>query len=393
MRPALLIGVLTGLFGSAAIVFADPEPEPYTAIIRVPEVPVQSGPSSKGYYATSMLHKGDKVHVVKQEDGWLWIVPPDGSFSWINNRFIGKVDAASKTALVLETADIRVGSQLNPENRYVTKTKLERGAFVIVMDDKTYPSEDGAWVKIYPPQPNEYRYIPASAVDPAAEKVQPVAPLPAAPPPPLGAPPSSQAYSPAPGDSLWYRAEQAERAGNPAEAERLFLQLARETPDHDLQMRCYNRIHFLREGRRPSYPSSYQAGRPNESYYPNNPYANRLAPTPGYPYTTTSRATSQYTYAPIPPAGQTPAATSTNPSTNCQWSGWGWLRRAPFFVDSKQAFVLENSQGMPRLYVTAQPGVNLESYVNKSVNLYGKMTYRGDLRTNYMTACQLTPLP
>ena len=48
---------------------------------------------------------------------------------------------------------------------------------------------------------------------------------------------------------------------------------------------------------------------------------------------------------------------------------------------------------MPRLYVTAPQGVNLDGYVNRSVNLYGKMVYRGDLRTNYMTACQLTPLP
>jgi len=105
---------------------------------------------------------------------------------------------------------------------------------------------------------------------------------------------------------------------------------------------------------------------------------------------TTGRATSQYTYAPIPNSSQ--AATAPN-SGNCQWSGWGWLRRAPFWVDNKQAFVLENNQGMPRLYVTAQPGVNLESSINKTVNLYGKMAYRGDLRTNYMTACQLAPLP
>ena len=71
MRPALLIGVLTAMLGSAGLAFADPEP--YTAIIRVPEVPVRSGPSTKGYYATSMLHKSDKVRVVKQEDGWLYI--------------------------------------------------------------------------------------------------------------------------------------------------------------------------------------------------------------------------------------------------------------------------------------------------------------------------------
>jgi hypothetical protein len=97
----------------------------------------------------------------------------------------------------------------------------------------------------------------------------------------------------------------------------------------------------------------------------------------------------------VPTAGQTGPVgygQGPTPAPTCQWSGWGWLRRAPFFVDNKPAFVLENSQGLPRLYVTAQPGVNLEAYANRSVNLYGKMIYRGDLRTNYMTACQLTPL-
>jgi hypothetical protein len=196
----------------------------------------------------------------------------------------------------------------------------------------------------------------------------------------LGGPVATQPPPAGPGESLWYRAEQAERAGNPAEAERLFLQLAHETSDHDLQMRCYNRIHFLREGRRTSYPPGYYTQQ-------------RLTPAPGYPstnpYMTTGRATSQYTYAPIP---NTTAALASG-SSNCQWSGWGWLRRAPFWVDNKQAYVLENNQGMPRLYVTAQQGVNLESSVNKTVNLYGKMAYRGDLRTNYMTACQLAPLP
>jgi hypothetical protein len=118
---------------------------------------------------------------------------------------------------------------------------------------------------------------------------------------------------------------------------------------------------------------------------------------PGYsyapstnPYMTTGRATSQYTYSPLPATNQAPAGSST---ANCQWSGWGWLRRAPFFVDQKQAYALENSQGSLRLYVTAQPGVNLDSYLNRTVNLYGKLNYRGDLKTNYMTACQVAPLP
>jgi len=395
MRPALLIGILTGLLGWAGFAVADPEPEPqrYTTVVRDAEVLVHCGPSLQ-LYTTNRVRQGEEVRVVKQEEGWLAIVPPADSFSWIMDRFISKIDPVYHTAIVKETAEVRVGSTLNPEKHDVTKVKLPAGEQIVALDEKPWITEDGSWIKILPP-PSELRYIPASAVQPPTPKVQAVTPPPSGPPPALGAPSSGPGFSAtSPGDSLWYRAEQAERSGNPAEAERLFLQLAHETSDHDLQMRCYNRIHFLREGRRPSYPSSYQGGRPSDSYYPNNSNSNRLTPAPGYPYTTASRATSQYTYAPIPPVGQTPAASSAaNQAGNCQWSGWGWLRRAPFWVDNKPAFVLENSQGLPRLYVTAQQGVNLDSYVNRSVNLYGKMMYRGDLRTNYMTACQLTPLP
>jgi MraZ protein len=69
-----------------------------------------------------------------------------------------------------------------------------------------------------------------------------------------------------------------------------------------------------------------------------------------------------------------------------QASGPGRLRRAGFFVDGKQAYVLENSQGRPLLYVSGQSGMNLEPYVNRQVNLQGSVIYHGDLRADYMTA-------
>jgi uncharacterized protein YgiM (DUF1202 family) len=395
MRTAYCFGALACLFSSAYASWADPEPDKeYNTIISKTEVEVRSGPSLQ-YYATSKLPYGERVHVVKQEEGWLAITPPSDSFSWVNSRFIGPVDEKTRVATALGTAEVRVGSALQPEKFEITWVKITSGELVVVLDMNKVTREDGTWYKIQP-LPNENRYIPVDAVKSATPKVETVTPPPSA---PLPGPASANAtlQPPAPGDSLWYRAEQAERAGNPAEAERLFLQLARETPDHDLQMRCYNRIHFLREGRHPSYPPGYQAGRPSDSFYTNNPNGARFSPVPGYPYAqstnpymTTGRATSQYTYSPLPTAGQTPP---TNSTANCQWSGWGWLRRAPFFVDNKPAYALENSQGSLRLYVTAQPGVNLDSYLNRTVNVYGKLSYRGDLKTNYMTACQLAPLP
>jgi hypothetical protein len=35
-------------------------------------------------------------------------------------------------------------------------------------------------------------------------------------------------------------------------------------------------------------------------------------------------------------------------------------------------------------YVTAQAGVDLESSLNRFVELFGRVEYRGDLRANYM---------
>jgi hypothetical protein len=81
--------------------------------------------------------------------------------------------------------------------------------------------------------------------------------------------------------------------------------------------------------------------------------------------------------------GVRPAGQTTNP---------GRLRRAGFYVDGKQAYVLEDSQGHPQIYATSQPGVDLEGFVNKIVTLSGVVMYRGDLRTNYVTVSQVSAL-
>jgi hypothetical protein len=71
-----------------------------------------------------------------------------------------------------------------------------------------------------------------------------------------------------------------------------------------------------------------------------------------------------------------------------QSSGPGWLRRASFSVDRQPAYILENGAGRPVLYVTAQAGLNLEPYVNRTVELLGSVIYHDLLQTSYMTAAQ-----
>src|SRR5262249_14058613 len=60
-------------------------------------------------------------------------------------------------------------------------------------------------------------------------------------------------------------------------------------------------------------------------------------------------------------------------------SGPGWLRRSGVQIDGKPVFVLEDNFGQPRYYLLAQPGLNLESFVNRPVEVFGTMVQRIDL--------------
>jgi len=57
-------------------------------------------------------------------------------------------------------------------------------------------------------------------------------------------------------------------------------------------------------------------------------------------------------------------------------------------MDGKPAFAFESDDGRVYAYVTEGANLQLESFVNRTVRLYGPMTYHGVVRTNYMTALQ-----
>jgi hypothetical protein len=365
------------------------------ATIALP-VEVRSGPSEK-YYVTGKLLPGDKVEVVNDKQvpwlatrppnpGWLAIKPPPGSLSWINKRFL---TLNGQYGVVNGQADvpIRIGSAIYDGRPDVEQVKLKPGSPVVVVG-KEQTDADGVWVPITP-GPQEVRYIPADAIK-AVAPVQTVS----SPPPPLASPGAEPAaaqspvtpptYSAKPENPIWLQAEKAEKDGKLAEAENLYKQLAEEVKgnDHDLWIRCHNRIHFINEERKKAVaPAGHQ------SY----PYATAQAPAanalPG-------RATSQYTYVrepAVPPPA--PASVTANAAYATaipeRWTGPGRLMRTAFTIEGKQAFRLE--LGGQYVYVTAQPGINLESYVEKNVRVYGAMVYRTGERVTHMTATQVIP--
>lgn len=391
MRPAgVLAGLALVLLGRAALAG---ESLPYDTVISMPAVEVRSGPSPR-FYPTSRLRQGDRVTVVKAvEDGsWLAIRPPAGSFSWIQDKALKILPGRMATVLIPDSP-VRVGSQLVDAPPMVEPVHAGPGDQVGVLDKRLANDDRGAWVPITP-LAREVRYIPASAVTPAAPVQNTASASPAATPGFGSSPSSTDAAAP-----LWQQAEQARHGGNFAEAERLYLQLARQTTDHDLQMRCYNLVNFLRQGNPPPAGSSAMGsaapgsagGVGTGTAAPLSAYWPACTPCPA-----PVPAMSQYTYAresgwqrPSTNPGPLPAPISAG-SPPPQWIGPGALRPAGFVLDARETYVLEAPQGY-FTYVTPQPGATLAPYLGKRVYLYGAVGYRGDVRTHYMVATQVAP--
>ncbi len=102
--------------------------------------------------------------------------------------------------------------------------------------------------------------------------------------------------------------------------------------------------------------------------------------------------------APCPPYSGSPSPyqvqrSGTVGAVSVHSSGPGSLRRASRLIDGRRAYFLESSQGQVILYATEQPGVNMEPYVDRHVELLGQVIPRGDVRPLYLSVSRVVPLP
>jgi hypothetical protein len=387
----------------------------YQATVQIAEAEVRCGHSTDPkMYVTNRLHRGDTVQVVKElEDGWLAIepprgsctsVPPRGSYSWVNLRFLQR-NGNSLTWTVVTHDDVRVpvlvGSPYKEGKATVVSTQLVRGTQVVGIGAPV-TDEEGQWLPIESP-PGEVRYVRKESVARTGAAAVPLVPL-AAPgtptantaaagstAPPLSAggdtPPAlpnqpAPIPAPAPGsvDPLLQQAQAMEQANRCAEASQLYAQLYARylNTNHGLAMQFHNRAEWLRQGRPGTAPDGRLYPVPSGAVTPSAP----CPPAPYYPNRTY--------YAPAPAATQHSVSSQ---AISLQTSGAGRLRNASRLIDSRRAYLLESSQGQILMYVTEQPGVNLETYVDRNVELLGQIVPRGDIRPQYMTVARVIPLP
>ena len=128
------------------------------------------------------------------------------------------------------------------------------------------------------------------------------------------------------------QAEQAEKAGQYADAIRLYEKAGQEVTNsnHDLAMRCFSRAQCLREGRTGSVPPGYQPGVPAQASTGGDP---RFAPIANY--TAGSPVAAQLTNQ-GQAAGYSPPRQTRRYCSRAAWAGS--VARASWWTASRHTF-------------------------------------------------------
>jgi hypothetical protein len=395
------VAALLAVAAVPALGFA--QPGPYLATVADPEVKLRAGPSDQ-FPETGTLPRGAVLIVEREEpNGWLAVHAPQGQVSWVHHTFLDGADEKRQTPYRVVVASdspvtLAAGSAGVPQPLQVRRVQVPNGTILTVTGPPVRFDGKG-WYPVAPP-PGDYRYVPKSAVQfekPAntAFVVRDAAPLPpstagltagarpemVSPPgviQPVSSPPP--APKPAVNHPLWAQAEAAEQAGKYDEAEKLFFELARVMNgpggDHDIANLCYTRIHGLREKKRGS-AVAIGPGAPNASP-PKDARSTLLPPS--------ASGVTPISGGPTAP-GSVPPPTGADDKP--RWSGAGVLTRSALALDGRQTYALESSPGVVRLYVVPAPGLDLEEYVNRRVDVYGINATRRDLSRPFVVASSI----
>jgi hypothetical protein len=404
MRYALAPGALALLLALSGPVPAKQiGPDIRFVVAQEAEVRALASTSAESY-VTNRLRRGQPVEVIQEvPGGWLKIRPPQGSFSWINTRFLEHITTRQPNYVVaLEGVEVPVyigTSEIRDKRPWIIGTRLKRGTQV-TSRGATLSDQDGTWMPIEPPA-TEGRYIRAEAVNrnspppaPATQTTSAAAPAGVArsaftPASGLPASRAPSANPPPTPEELWQRAQHAERLGQTAEAIRLYALLAAETArtNPTRSAEALARANYLQNGYT-NYGAAVGTARP-AAPPPEPPSSSvRLIGPPGSRPAEGVTTTTTIQREPPAPDRQLP-------------QGWEWktfrghLRKAGRSVDDRVAYAVEIDHGpvrIPIAYVTASPGVSLEPYLNHEMEVTGYARWRGDIRANYMIATRATPV-
>lgn len=400
MGRARIRGAITLLIWACPIL-THAEPTGTSAVVSLDTVEMRSGPSWK-YHPTGKLPRGTPVRVHHEENGWLAVEPPEGTVSWVNHRFLSEFErdfSRPRNVVILgDRVQIRAGGDIESSPTEKVTTHLASGSIVEVLGP-AITWDNSIWYPISPVD-EDFRYLPREAVQlrgspagpsdssyvrgeryevrstlGAGEELSSVVRESGVP----RATPSGGADHP-----LLSQAEDAERTGDYATAERLYNQLRdlalRQQDGYHTVLLCDNRLNRVRRAARTEFVSAPATETSGGQSAPRPPAILR-PPTVGNP-------------APVASSNQTSGSlTSTSATAQLEAIGPGVLRATSVFIDGRRAYAVEMDRGQSWVYVTAQQNVPLSQFVDRWVELYGVMLYRQDLRGGrYMSVARFRVL-
>ena len=373
---------------------------PFTARIILPNAEVRSGPGSDSkLYGTNNLKAGDVITVVQERtDGWLAIRPPDGSFSWVQSKYLQRIVATQPNYLV-QTNDgnkvpVYIGSAVLNTKPTLESARLTRGSQVKSLGAAQSDGKEN-WIPIVPPE-NELRYIRCEAIGKQAVQANPTpAAVPATPPNPVSSNAIVNANSAVPNcdaNQRWSQAISAETAGQSTEAIRLYSQIGQDFACSQpmFASQAYGRAVWLRDCASKGKTNTVQACAPGQPKLTNKALVQAVS--------------NSQNNAPTAPIGSAPVANmvpqSNGPSPTPVKSinsgsgsgmGPGFLRKAGRPQSNEPSYYIESQQGRPLIYLAPAPGQNLDLFINQRVEVSGPTTYRSDMRAYVMTVYQIQP--
>jgi len=136
--------------------------EPYVAEVVGNDVRIRSGPGTN-FYQCGKLYAGDRVQVVKSQQGWSCIVPPPGCFSWISMQYVSiTVQNPTLGVVTGDNVGVYTGSDTE-EAKYSTSKQVVLGRGQTV---KLLGEEKDDYYKIAPPQ-GAYLWVSSQYLQPA----------------------------------------------------------------------------------------------------------------------------------------------------------------------------------------------------------------------------------
>ncbi len=155
---------------------AQPGVGPYVADVIGNDVYIRSGPGTN-FYHCGKLYKGDRVQVIKIQQGWSCIAPPPGCFSWIAMQYVSiNLDNPSMGIVTGADVDVYAGSDyVEPMHSTSKQVVLGRGKNVRLLSE-----EKDDYYKIAPPE-GAYLWVSSQFLKAAPSAVS-TTPVPVAPP-------------------------------------------------------------------------------------------------------------------------------------------------------------------------------------------------------------------